>query len=135
MGTNFYAVRLESAPCETCGRYDVAEKLHIGKSSAGWCFSLHIIPEMGINTLDDWKAFLSQPRVMIEDEYGAPWGLQELLDRITKRGRSDEVRWSDEMLSKNHAERGPQNLVRHKIGYGCIGHGEGAWDYITGEFS
>ena len=36
----------------------------------------------------------------------------------------------------NYAEPGPNGLVRAKInGVHCIGHGEGTWDYITGEFS
>lgn len=50
MGTNYY---LHTKPdCECCGRG--FEPLHIGKSSGGWCFSLHVMPEDNINTLDDW---------------------------------------------------------------------------------
>jgi len=135
MGTNYYAVKLESAPCESCGRYDVAERVHIGKSSVGWCFALHVIPEMGIHTLEDWKTFLRQPRIQIEDEYGAPWGLQEMLDRITKRGRNQPGNWTEQDYRANNAEPGPENLARHKIGSHCVGHGDGTWDYIVGEFS
>lgn len=135
MGTNFYAVIPETAPCDHCGRYDVAERLHIGKSSAGWCFSLHVIPERGINTLEDWKTFLRQPNVIIEDEYHGIFGLGELLDRITKRGRSQPGNWTAQDYRANNAEPGPENLARHKIGSHCVGHGEGTWDYIVGEFS
>lgn len=65
MGTNYY---LKPKPCECCGRTD--EGLHIGKSSAGWCFSLHVIPEEGINGLDDWKSRFDEPGVQIVNEYG-----------------------------------------------------------------
>lgn len=135
MGLNFYAVISESRPCEHCGRYDVRERLHIGKSSAGWCFSLHVIPEMGIHSLDDWKTFLQQGDVFIEDEDHTAWGLTELLERITNRRRDKPVEWTQENLERNHAELGPNNLVRHRLGHGCIGHGEGTWDLITGDFS
>jgi len=36
----------------------------------------------------------------------------------------------------NQAEPGPDGLARHKVNDGhCIGHGEGTWDLIIGEFS
>ena len=38
MGTNYYWQ--ESEPCAACGRG--YEQVHVGKSSAGWCFSLHV---------------------------------------------------------------------------------------------
>jgi hypothetical protein len=57
MGTNFY---LKSPD---------AEPLHIGKSSAGWCFSLRVYPEYGINNLEDWLDLLCDPYAVIEDEY------------------------------------------------------------------
>lgn len=46
MGTNFYFYENPEINEE--------DALHIGKSSAGWCFSLHIIPELGIRDLSDW---------------------------------------------------------------------------------
>ncbi len=52
MGTNYYLH--EKPDCECCGR--PFEALHIGKSSSGWCFSLHVMPEDMINTLDDWRS-------------------------------------------------------------------------------
>jgi len=38
LGTNYYWQ--ESEPCAACGRG--YEQVHVGKSSAGWCFSLHV---------------------------------------------------------------------------------------------
>lgn len=55
MGTNYYAEY--QPPCPTCGRQD--PPLHIGKSSAGWCFSLHVIPELGLNDWPEWEAWLA----------------------------------------------------------------------------
>lgn len=48
MGTNYYYYQ---DVCPHCGKPD--KKLHIGKSSGGWYFSLHIIPEEKIFNLKD----------------------------------------------------------------------------------
>ena len=143
MGTNYY---LHDKPdCECCGR--PYEPKHIGKSSAGWCFSLHVMPEDGINTLDDWRRLWSTPGAYILDEYGRSVPAADMEDWITKRGRdsdwSDPRRWSGpfgysseaEFHARNMSERGPNGLLRHQIGRHCIAHGEGTWDYIVGEFS
>lgn len=41
----------------------------------------------------------------------------------------------EEMLQRNNAVPGPNNLLRHKIDQHCIGHGDGTYDYLVGEFS
>jgi hypothetical protein len=46
MGTNYY---MPVEKCDHCGHKPKA--LHIGKSSAGWCFSLNTHPAEGINRL------------------------------------------------------------------------------------
>jgi hypothetical protein len=46
MGTNYYVAY---DYCRHCGRFD--EEFHIGKSSAGWCFSLRVYEDKG---LTDW---------------------------------------------------------------------------------
>lgn len=66
MGTNYYLQ--EKPPCDKCGRE--FERLHIGQSSAGWCFALHVIPELGINNLADWKKRWEEHPSVIRDEYG-----------------------------------------------------------------
>jgi len=116
MGTNYYLKEEEKPACECCKRPYVSNILHIGKSSFGWCFSLHVIPIEGINSLDDWKARWSQPDTSIENEYG---------DRVTP----------DDMLRKITQRGDPLVLKRHRIGDHCIGHGPGTWDLIPGEFS
>lgn len=142
MGTNYY---LHTKPdCECCDR--PYEPLHIGKSSGGWCFSLHVMPEDGINTLDDWRALWSAPGAYIRNEYGERFIPDEMERIITERSNDrgwDHRQWSlmgyaneAHFHNRNHSERGPAGLLRHKIdGRHCIGHGEGTWDYIVGEFS
>lgn len=63
MGTNYY-LRLKSEICPHCGRGDEG-LLHIGKSSAGWCFSLHVMNR--IQSLDDWKKAFENPENSIEN--------------------------------------------------------------------
>ena len=142
MGTNYYSVKrgveeLDSDAFWALRDEDSDQTLHIGKSSAGWCFSLHVIPERGINTLTDWIRVFIDPERVIVDEYRTLVDLSQIMRVITARGRKDPCTWDQERLDMNYAEPGPNNLVRHKIDTenGCIGHGDGTWDYITGRFS
>src|SRR5450631_1105933 len=54
MGTNYY---LQLPGCDHCNR--AGDRLHIGKSSGGWCFALHVgipngtDPHLPAN-LDQW---------------------------------------------------------------------------------
>ena len=114
MGTNYYWY--EKADCECCGR--PFEPIHIGKSSGGWCFSLHIYPDDNIHTLDDWKSLWYKPGSFIRNEYGEKILIEEMLKTITERS------W-----------RG-RDPMRHEVdGCYCIGHGPGTYDYLIGEFS
>ena len=110
MGTNYYVKR---EVCPHCGRGD--GDLHVGKSSGGWTFALHVYPDDNINTLDDWKPILE--RSEIRDEYGRSVSYPDLLAVITEREH-------------------PRGLSRSDIdGHHCVGHGEGTYDYCTGDFS
>ena len=129
MGTNYY---LTEPACPTCGRQD---ELHIGKSSGGWCFALHVIPERGINTLDDWRALWSKGWTIL-NECGSLVSVKELEDIITNRSWGRKGCFSIKELEDNHAVKGPNGLMRHRIEDSfCTGHGEGTWDYCLGEFS
>jgi hypothetical protein len=72
----------------------------------------------------------------IRDEYGstlAPW---EMLAVITVRHYPDDRNLTDGFCAENHAIKGPFNLARARIdGRHCVGHGDGTWDLILGEFS
>ena len=123
MGTNYYLKKESPSKCVTC-KHDPDEKvLHIGKSSYGWCFSLHIIPEEGINSLDDWKAAWGASGAKILNEYDEEVLPEDMLKIITTRGPG---KWSPE-------GREPQ---RHDLDdWNCVGHGSGSWDLVRGEFS
>lgn len=141
MGTNYYWTRTDNH-CAHCNRFDVIEKLHIGKSSAGWCFSLRVYPKRTeahdygipapITSLDDWKKLWASGGI-ITDEYGEVMSPEGMLAVITER------RWKD-LLDHEYAEhralRGPNNLLRHRLDDGMtVGHGEGTWDCVDAEFS
>jgi hypothetical protein len=142
MGTNYY---LEYDECECCGH--APPKKHIGKSSAGWCFSLHVYPP-DIKDLDDWEDLFCTDTNTIVNEYDEVLTPDQMLDIIMNRDWG--VEWTKERLSsppygyidwkdcfrKNFAVMGPKGLMRYKIDRThCIGHGEGTWDLCIGEFS
>ena len=148
MGTNYYLYQKTSLP-----EPDHETELHIGKSSAGWCFALHVIPERGIHDLRDWIALIESlgADARIEDEYGHTLLLYELMEIITIRWRNITVEESfkqgkasgfyedidclEKFLHINNAQLGPNNLLRHQLSKWCIKHGSGTWDCMPGEFS
>jgi hypothetical protein len=80
MGTNYYA-KVPGCPvaCPHCSI--AAERLHIGKSSAGWrfCFRLY---EDGPVSVSDWRVYLGRPDVTIIDEYGETWAPEKFWARV-----------------------------------------------------
>ena len=140
MVTNYYLY--QKADSECCGRsYD---PLHIGKSSGGWCFAMHVMPEDNINTLDDWRNLWATPGAYIRNEYRELVSIANMELTIAERSREkdwdspkwwqDHYRSEEDFHAKNHSERGPSGLLRHAIGAYCKGHGDGTWDYMVGEF-
>ncbi len=137
MGTNYYLHKGDG--CKHCGAGETV--LHIGESSCGWCFSLHVIPEEGLNELEDWAPLFQKFR--IEDEYGTPVSTKDMMEVITNRegvSFDEPESWfgyasEADLHLKNNSERGPNGLLRHKIGLFCKSHGTGTWDCILGEFS
>jgi len=135
MGTNYY---LEQKPCFFCGRPN--EPKHIGKSSCGWVFMLHIYPKEGINDLEDWIPLFDQ--CVIRNEYNEIVPPQDMIKTITERqGNINFSRTPISYYSWEHfhdvngSVEGPNNLLRNKIGMFCVKHGEGTWDCISREFS
>lgn len=131
MGTNYYLHTEDKPPCDHCGRKDNREPLHIGKSSAGWVFSLHVMPELGLNDLADWEREWSLPGTWIENEYGDRISPADMRATITERS------WPHERGEGRPSEylKGPNGLSRHRIGPHCTAHGAGTWDLIPGDFS
>lgn len=137
MGTNYYLEgykprQLSSTPCE--------QTLHIGKSSYGWVFALHVIPELGINDFPDWIKLFHEEGTRIIDEYDREVSKFEMTSLITDR--EDMVPSSpakdQEFLKQNYAVYDEYNcLLRAEVSERtrCIRHGGGSWDLIEGEFS
>jgi hypothetical protein len=116
MGTNYYLY--SNGVCPHCNSALQNNPRHIGKNSGGWCFSLHIYPEEGIHTLEDWKKLWHQYPSGIKDEYGNVISTTELEEIITERS------WQGDFPLRSEID-----------GVHCIGHGSGTWDYIVGDFT
>lgn len=114
MGTNYYWY--EKKPCKECKR--PFEGIHIGKSSWGWNFGLHVIPGK-IKNIEDWMYLWTTGE--IRDEYGKKIKVEEMIKIITNR--------------KKYRKKG-FDLMKHPIVAGYAdGTGGPTWDHITGEFS
>jgi hypothetical protein len=122
MGTNFYLHEPSETRCAHCGHDPVKQPLHIGKSSWGWCFSLHIIPEENLLDLEAWQKRWSQEGAVIYNEYKEIVPPDEMLEIVTERGDGNYC--SPSKMPTRHLVDG-----RH-----CVGHGEGTYDYVHGEF-
>jgi len=134
MGTNYFLVKKDNE-CKHCGRAD-EERRHIGKSSGGWCFGLHVYPDEGISDLADWKVLFVVDGVVIENEYGEVIPVDVMVDEITNRSWRRPNPMTDAEMRMNYAVSGPNGLMRHRIASDhCIGHGAGTWDLCVGEFS
>lgn len=129
MGTNYY---LHQKACPHCGHEETP--LHIGKGSVGWCFALHVTPDEGIHDLKDWAQLWCKPGAVIVDEYGRVVSPESMAEIITDR-RWEERAYTANFLARNHAELGPNGLLRCRLDAGCIAHGNGTWDCIVEDFS
>lgn len=130
MGTNYYMHR---GRCSSCLKHYGAEPLHIGKSSAGWCFALARNETEGLLNLSDWIKAFSRSDVTIMDEYGKKVSAAEMVVTITCRHREDRPDLNS--LEYGDAYIGPGNMLRTPIGNHCVAHGAGPWDIFIGEFS
>lgn len=141
MSTNYYLKRPDSTT------------IHLGKSSIGWTFALHVYPGSNINDLSQTIANIELEKKnndsIIIDEYGKELTYHQFLEVVARRYNPRIIKagwesdwWSDFYDSEEHfhqcnnSVRGPSGLLRRKIeekGF-CIGHGYGTWDYCVGEF-
>ena len=134
MGTNYYWTAKEcEAPCEHCAG---AEELHIGKSSGGWVFALHIYPSRGIFDLSDWAKLWTTG--IIKDEYGRVTTSTAMKIVIEDRSwdRGELHVQTKQFLSDNYAVLGPKGLLRADSNRRSGVHpGKGTWDCHEGDFS
>lgn len=125
MSTNYYATIDAAEPCAHCGHVPEPRRIHIGKSSAGWTFALHVEPDdpEHPSTWSEWLAFLARADVSIEDEYGLPCQLATFVDVVECRS-SSRPSPAPEWMERNGAVPGPRGLVRRHLSVYTIGHGE-----------
>ena len=85
MGTNYYLSTgtKEKVICNYGCEHEIEENLHIGKSSFGWYFSLHVIPEKNLNELEDWKKILKDG--VITNEYGENISYETIIEIILSK--------------------------------------------------
>jgi hypothetical protein len=68
---------------EYCTDWPYVQQIHVGKSSGGWAFSLHVLPNLGITDLEDWAELLNYG--VLRDEYGACKGPENFIKSIKQR--------------------------------------------------
>lgn len=88
MGTNYYVKTKQKQLVDGWMQPII---LHIGKSSYGWYFSLHIIPQYGLNELEDWKNFLKGK--VIHDEYGRVISYNKMIKTIVRDFNEKKGLW------------------------------------------
>lgn len=119
MGTNYYCEtgRKLEVECDCGFTHIVNEKLHIGKSSWGWKFTLHSIPEKGLTSWKRWEMVLREsPRIF--DEYGSDVKFGEMKRTILRRKRK---------LRKDEKEK-----VRRLAKKNMYSLDEGSWLFSSG---
>lgn len=134
MSTNYYVKTVEKSACRCCGHCEPSQLLHIGKSSMGWAFALHVTDE--IKSLEDWKKIFKTKGNIILDEYNRVITIEDMLDVITiRKAASQASKMNAEELRRNYAQYDRNGLLRSVIDNDRIlGHGD-TWDLTTGEFS
>ena len=114
MGTNYYLRTNE--PCTEEHKIDPAETnwccyntgnklLHIGKSSYGWTFSWHAIPEEKLTTSDEWYERLKDGEIW--NEYGERVTYEYFKDLVESKEASDlnhttYCREAQDLSTQNH---------------------------------
>jgi hypothetical protein len=117
MGTNYYLMTDEMEPCSECEQ-DKQLILHIGKSSAGWTFNLHVIPERDINSLEDWITMFKKYPTKIENECARQISVDEMIKTISVRENFNGMPLLRQSNFEDGATKGP-----------------GTWDLCLGDFS
>ena len=90
MGTNYY--HHPSGERECPHFHQETPNQHIGKSSFGWAFSLHVYPHDGIVELADWVAKWKEGG-KIFDENHEEISIEEMIATITDREHPEGLRY------------------------------------------
>lgn len=138
MSTNYYCEtgRMLEVECDCGFKHMMPETLHIGKSSCGWTFLLHAIPEKGLGCWRDWEEVLVGSR-RIFNEYGDDVTLEEMRETVLHRAR--ELNDEEKARMEEIAERDGYFLDRRSWLFGEeFGRKQGEdgdYSMVTGEFS
>lgn len=90
MGTNYYAVERKFAIHRNI--------LHIGKSSLGWKFNFRGYqdyeldwnkPHISLNSLEEWKEFLSNPEYGILNEYDEEISYEDFFKMVEEKQKEE----------------------------------------------
>jgi hypothetical protein len=125
MGVNYYIRPIGEKESDANER-----RIHIGKSSAGWCFALHVHPKLRIFTLQDWESLFDNHEII--NDYDVIISKDEMLKIIRDRKFHLERNLDQEFLKINHAIAGPNGLLRSNDDR-VLYQGEGTWDCIIGD--
>ena len=111
MGTNYYLTN-------TFDQIEGKEPLHIGKSSYGWAFALHVEEDGSFpSSLIEWQALWNKAGAVITDEYGNELTVKEL----------EQVIFVRPVPAGRNLRRFPPDST--------YWHGSETFDYCVGEFS
>jgi hypothetical protein len=123
MGMNYYFVEGE-------------KRLHIGKSSSGWYFLMHIYPH--IPNWDAWQNYIIQHRKgRIVCESGNECSLDQLTEQVEERKGDDAdiltLTLMDQM-EKEQIEMDPQTHLFRTHSNIYTQKREGTWEYVNYDF-
>lgn len=140
MGTNYYTFSekkckhediVDGEICWNC--FDTGyERIHIGKSSAGWQFSFRAYPDLKLISFDSWIDFLIDKKIY--NEYNEEVKLTDLVDTIIHKQNENfkshtdycrALKQGDYYNSASTIIHGYEDCFKDKEGY----------NFITTEFS
>lgn len=124
MGTNYY---WEYDRCEKCNR---SERLHIGKSSAGWVFCFQGYLDKGLIDWPSWRDYLSSSEGRIIDENGTFWEFLDFQSVVLKRTSRGCL--PPGTIVDKYSLVGATGLLRFREGYAVF---DGVADTCFQEFS
>ena len=130
MGCNYYVQTRKPKTYSSCNHTEEEEMFHIGKSSYGWVFSLHVTDKIG--TWDKMQEFIYDKQIV--DEYDRPIGFLEFKEIVLGRARDEEK--VELFGSKDCFFDNETYLMRHVAdGIHCVFNHHLTLDYIRGDFS
>lgn len=114
--------------------------LHIGKSSAGWLFSMHVIPSEDIESWNDWQSVLQASGKIFDDSHNVVT-FEELRQIVEDRSAKHplEFDWStkEELIAETITYNTKYNLLQtgpKAEHFTKTVFGEGPWKYCNYDF-